>query len=506
VRVDGHPVVVAGAKERALLAILLLNANRPVAADRLIDELWGEEPPATARKSLQVRIAGLRKTLGEGAIVKRGAGYALQVDPGSLDLELFERRLANASDAQPAEAADLLGSALELWRGPALVDFAGVRFADAAGRRLEELRRLAVESRIDAELALGRHAELVADLEQLIGEHPLRERLRAQLMLALYRSGRQADALASYQAARSDLVETLGLEPSPALVELERSILRHDPALELARPSVPERAILVVPAADRAGLDALLALAEPLSRRPPRELILICAVRDRHELSAIQAELEARRSDLVAAGVLARSAAFTSPAPGRETAQAASEHDVDLLLVEGPPALLDDPELDTVLRVAPCDVAVCVGGVPSHGTVVVPFGGAGNDWGAVELGAWIAGAWQAPLHLAGPVTGERDASRLLASASLAVQRAFGVAAQPLLLEPGHRELVEVVKASALCVVGLSGRWQQEGLGSVRLALAATGRPTLLVRRGLRPGGLAPPEQLTRFTWSLAASA
>lgn len=220
----------------------------------------------------------------------------------------------------------------------------------------------------------------------------------------------------------------------------------------------------------------------------------------------MNAELEARRSRLATAGVSARSAAFTSDAPGRDAFRAALEHDVDLLLVEAPPALLEDPELAAVLEVAPCDVAVCVGGAPERGPILVPFGGEGNDWSAIELGAWLARAWEVPLRIAGPATDERDASRLLASASLAVQRAFGVAAQPLLLKPGEHELVEASKDAALCIAGLSGRWRKEGLGPVRSALATSGRPTLLVRRGLRPGGLAPREQLTRFTWSLGLSA
>jgi DNA-binding SARP family transcriptional activator len=503
VRVDGRRVAVAGVKERALLAILLLNANRPVSADGLIDELWEDDPPATARKSLQVRIAGLRKALGDDSIVTFGGGYAVRVDPGALDLELFERRLAKAADAVPAEAAELLRSALALWRGPALVEFAGTGFAAGAGRRLEELRLLAVEGRIDAELALGRHAELVGELEQLVSEHPLRERLRAQLMLALYRSGRQADALAAYQAARHALVDALGLEPGRALLELERSILRHDPVLDLVRPSVPERAVLVV-APDLAGLEALLVIGEPLARQPPRELILINLATNRQEISGVHTELDARRRDLAANGIHARSAAFTSRTPGRDMARAATEHDVDLLLVEGPAELLEDPELDGLLRVAPCDVAVRVGAPPEAGPVIVPFGAHGNDWSALELGAWIARAWEAPLCLAGLSAGERDASRVLASASLAVQRAFGVAADPLLVA-GHHDLVEATKDSALCIAGLSSRWQKEGLGTVRHALVAGGRPTLLVRRGLRPGGLAPREQLTRFTWSLAAS-
>ena len=181
----------------------------------------------------------------------------------------------------------------------------------------------------------------------------------------------------------------------------------------------------------------------------------------------------------------------------------AAELDVDLVLVDAPPGLLADPNVTALLEHAPCDVAVVLG-EPRPGPVLVPFTGAESDWSAVELGAWLARAWEVPLRLAGPAAGAgRDASRLLASASLAVQRALGIAAEPLLVDAGAGELVAAAAGAGIVVAGLSDRWRKRGLGETRSALAASGRPVALVRRGLRPGGLAPGAGSTRFTWSLA---
>jgi hypothetical protein len=226
-------------------------------------------------------------------------------------------------------------------------------------------------------------------------------------------------------------------------------------------------------------------------------------VTDRAGLAAAAESLTKHTEALASRGVVARSAVFTSDSPGADAARLATEQDVDLVLVGAPAALLEDVNLADLLRLALCDVAVLTGGEPAVGPVLVPFAGTDHDWSAIELGAWLAGSWQVPLRLAGPaVEGGRDASRLLASASLAVQRALGVAAQPLLVEPGPEALVAAAGDAAVAVVGLSDRWRKEGLGPVRGALVGTGGPTLLVRKGLRPGGLAPVENLTRFTWSL----
>jgi DNA-binding SARP family transcriptional activator len=504
---DDQAVPVRGAKQRALLALLLLHANQVVSSDRLLDELWGDEPPEARTAALRVRLSQLRKALdtgGEGPIVTRAPGYSIALQPDQLDLRRFERLLEQAAGAEPAAAAELLREALALWRGPVLADFAFEPFAQAAIGRLEELRLLAVERKVDADLALGRHGELVPELEELVAEHPLREGLRAQLMLALYRAGRQAEALDSYQKARRTLVDELGIEPSPALQELEKAILRQDPSLEVAQVQGARRSILVAGLAGRK-LEPLLVVAEPLARDPSREVVVARLLEERAELGAASVEVAQLCKTLGEHGVVGRSAVFTSESPGADVTRLATEQDVDLVLVAAPPGLLDDADLATLLLGAPCDVALLLGDSAMPGPVLVPFGGTEHDWGAIELGAWLAGSWRVQLRLAGPaVEGGRDASRLLASASLAVQRALGVAAEPLLVEPGPEALVEAGREVAVTVVGLSDRWQKEGLGPVRAALAASGRPTLLVRKGLRPGGLAPTENLTRFTWSLRA--
>ena len=217
--------------------------------------------------------------------------------------------------------------------GPALADFAYESFAQAAIARLEEIRLAAVELRIDADLALGRHDELIGELEALVAEQPLRERLRGHLMTALYRSGRQAEALDAYKDARRALVDELGIEPSAALQELERAILRQEPALDLpaTAPASVRRGRGAVDRVDHAEarVDALLAVAEPLVRDPPRVMVLARLVLDAAELHSASARLEERRSALEARGVAARAASFTSTAPGEELARLATELDVD---------------------------------------------------------------------------------------------------------------------------------------------------------------------------------
>jgi DNA-binding SARP family transcriptional activator len=503
----GRVLRLGGAKQRALLALLLLHANQVISSDRLIDELWGDDPPESGTAALQVRISKLRKALGAGgeAIVTRAPGYVIHVGSDRLDLQRFERLVSEAErdlhGGDCAQASAKLADALSLWRGAPLADLAYESFAQPAIARLQELRLVAQELRIEAELALGRHNEVVGELDALVAAHPLREGLRRQLMLALYRSGRQAEALEAYQAARRTLVEHLGIEPGPRLQELERSILRHDRSLDPVVPPMPLRSILVAWLGDRP-LEPPLALAEPLARQPQREVIAARLLEDRGVLAAASAEVGAECEALRARGVVARAAVFTSTSPGKDVSRLAAEQDVDLVLVAGV-GLLDDPEVTALLRTAPCDVAVAAGAKAAPGAVLVPFGGNEHDWSAIELGAWLAGSWQVPLRLAGPAAeGGKDASRLLASASLAVQRALGIAAEPLLVEPGPNQLAAAADAAAISVIGLSERWRTEGLGSARAALAASGRPVLLVRKGLRPGGIAPPQNLTRFTWSL----
>jgi DNA-binding SARP family transcriptional activator len=239
---EGRSIALGGSKQRTLLALLLLHANETLSTDRLIDELWGERPPANAAKTVQMQISRLRKALGggtgdrsAGAVVTRERGYQLVLDPERLDARRFERLVAEGASelaaGRPQRAASALKQALALWRGRPLDDLAYESFAQHEIARLDDLHVAALEQLVDARLRLGRHAEVVAELERLIAEYPYRERLRAQLMLALYRSDRQADALQAYQDARRALVEELGIEPGERLRELERAILAQDPAL-----------------------------------------------------------------------------------------------------------------------------------------------------------------------------------------------------------------------------------------------------------------------------------
>jgi len=225
----GRPLPLGGAKQRALLALLLLDAGRVVSTDRLIDSLWSGEPPPTATASLQNLVSQLRKSLGADAIERRPPGYVLRLEAGQLDLALVRRLVDEARASDPARRSRLLGEALAIWRGEPLAELAYESFAQPEIARLRELRLTLVEERAEAELALGRHAELVAELEALVRSEPLRERLRGQLMLALYRSGRQADALEVYRQGRRALVDALGLEPSPLLQRLQTAILRQEP-------------------------------------------------------------------------------------------------------------------------------------------------------------------------------------------------------------------------------------------------------------------------------------
>ena len=525
---DGdRPVAVTGARQRALLAVLLLHANHVVPSDRLIDELWGEEGPESGAAALRVRVSQLRKSLRKDVVQTKASGYVVRAERNQLDLHRFERLVREGRELlesrNPREASERLRRALELWRGPALADFAYERFAQPAIARLEELRLAALELRVDADLALGRHDELVGELENLVAEHPLRERVRGQLMLALYRSGRQAEALATYREGRSVLVDQLGIEPGPALHELEQAILRHDPALDLdhqtvagaEQPPAATRSLLVAVLVESL-LDGLLAIAAPLARRPSRELILVRLLVDGAELEAATARLQQRRAELEGEGVLARTAVFTSSGVGEDLVRLAAEQEVDLLLLDAPRGLIDDgrpdADLSAVLETAPCDVALLTGAARSpEGPVLVPFGGFEHDWAAVELGAWVARAHGTRLRLLGaeavPEAGKRDASRLLSHAALAVHRGLGVAAEPLLVAPGDKGILEASEDAGLLVIGLSTRWHREGIGSTRLVLATEAKcPLLLVKRGLRPGGLAPRASLTRFTWSIRAGA
>jgi len=302
----GQVLDLGGPKPRALLTVLLLHVGKVVSTDRLIDELWGDAPPRSAHHLLHVYVSSLRKALTpvtvDGArqvLLSRPPGYVLEIDAEEVDARRFERLLGEgkrqlAAD-DPALASERLHEALALWRGPALSDFTYEPLAQAEIARLEELRLVTLEERIEADLALGRHHELAGELEALVAEHPLRERLQGQLMLALYRCGRQAEALEAYQTTRRALVDDLGIEPSPQLRQLQQAILRHDELLEVpARPApvaperttLPERAtrklvsVLVGGLGDAPELDGL----DPESRRGlvMRNLEAIATVFERH--------------------------------------------------------------------------------------------------------------------------------------------------------------------------------------------------------------------------------
>jgi DNA-binding SARP family transcriptional activator len=269
-----------GRKPRALLARLALDANRTVPVDRLVEDLWGEEAPASAAKMVQIHVSALRKALPPGVLLTRPGGYAFVAEPDEIDLTRFER-LRDAGRAALAggdahRAARLLGEALALWRGEALAEF-GEPFAVLEAARLAQLRLDCVEDRIDAELGLGNHAVVTAELEALVAREPLRERARAQLMLALYRGGRHADALATLQEHRRILDEQLGLVPSAALGDLERRILRHDPSLRAAEvaSAAPEP---VAPMPERDAEPSSAAPVAPFAATPERRRLTAVAL------------------------------------------------------------------------------------------------------------------------------------------------------------------------------------------------------------------------------------
>ena len=273
---DGRPLALGRLKERTVLAVLILHANEFVSRERLIDELWGVAPPATARKAVNVYVSKLRKTLGGNGhdpIATADGGYRLVVDSDSLDADRMRSLVTQArermGDGESEAASRLLEEALASWRGPTLAGLA----LESVGRdevaQLDELRLAVLMDRIDCDLALGRHEHVLGELQVLVREHPLRERLRAQQMLALYRADRQADALDAYQQARHDLIEELGIEPSESLQRLQQAILRHDPALEAPAGSAAANGAPLAPTAAAAAAPAEL---PPRSRRRRPEL------------------------------------------------------------------------------------------------------------------------------------------------------------------------------------------------------------------------------------------
>ena len=337
---EGEPVALGRLKERLVLAILLLHANEFVSRERLIDELWGAAPPPTAKKAINVYVSQLRKALarnGHDPVTTADGGYRFAVDADEFDVAHLQQLLVSARGRRAAgefeAAAELLREALALWRGPTL---AGL-LLESHGRdevaQLDELRLTALMDRIDCDLALGRHEDVLGELHVLVGEHPLRERLRAQLMLALYRADRQADALDAYQQARDVLVEELGIEPSAALQRLQQAILRHDSSLETPSGTAAVNGSVPVPAAP---------LQTPMRQTPARDA----------EVVARRRRFRPRRRQLAVAGVVVLAAAAAAAAILSTSSARATPHVIPNSLVRL------DPHSGKIVSVVP------VGGEP----------------------------------------------------------------------------------------------------------------------------------------------
>jgi DNA-binding SARP family transcriptional activator/class 3 adenylate cyclase len=533
VEVEGSTVPIGAAKQRLILALLALRAGEMLSSDVLVDLIWGGRPPATATKALQVYISELRHRIEPDrsapiVIVSQPPGYRFGLDADKTDLGRFEdlwERGRNAAAGDDAEqAARLLGEALGLWRGRPLADLAyeSAILSDAA--RLEEMRLACLEDRIEADLRRGRHAALVPEIEALVRENPLRERLRGQQMLALYRCGRQADALAAYQQAREALVEQLGIDPSPAIVKLERLMLQQDRSLELgaesagaspAEPLSEERMVMVVSQSSD-DVDGLLRVAAPLTRCGfsivlGRVLGYSRGVDVTARLGEVTRRLVEQRELLVNQGISARVAAFASHDRGPDLVKLAVQQGAELILVDGTVALREGGSsvFHEIVDDAPCDVAMLVADeTVGHGdAIIVPFGGSQHDWAALELAALLSRAQQKRLVLAGAegtTTDDPDASRMLASASLILQRVSGIVAEPMLIERGAQGLLELAASAHLILVGIPPSYRHQGLGETRYQIAMHAPvPALFVRRGTRPGVLSPNRTMTRFSWSLS---
>jgi DNA-binding SARP family transcriptional activator len=368
---DGaRAVEIGGGKRRSLLALLLLHGNEVVSADRLIDGLWGESPPPTAAKGLQVYVSQLRKELQNGAdrdgdvLVTRANGYVLQVGPDDVDVQRFERAVSAGERAlaagEPDHAAQRLRQGLALWRGPPLADFTYEPFAQQEIARLDELRLVAIEQRIDADLALGRHAQVVGELEALVGDHPMRERIRGQLMLALYRCGRQAEALEAYRDGRRHMSDELGLEPGPELRELEARILAHSP--ELAAPAAPRRR-------EPRERDEQPEESAPRRRRlhPALAIIAAAVLLGGAALAAAlrsgdaadgrrSVALDLAKDSLVAFSPGGRGPEVAIPLPGRPTSVAAAGGRVFVATVDSATLTIVDGRTRRIVRVVPLQI------------------------------------------------------------------------------------------------------------------------------------------------------
>ena len=531
---NSEPIRIGAAKHRMIIATLALRLGEVVSQEALIEVLWGLQSPETAQKALQVYVSELRKLIEDDPshprrLTTHPPGYRLSLPPSAVDLRRFEQLWESGREALAAQdgavARRLLTEALALWRGEPLSDFAFTDAFAADIHRLNELRVACLEDRIDADLVCGDHALLVAELEGLVEQFPLRERLCSQLILALYRSGRQVDALAACRAARETLLEEFGIDPGPGMAALERQILQHDARLQATTPAhsgadgsrTKSLRTLVVVSQSDGDLDPLCALGEKItSSGDDRELVItrllapVTGSAASEQVRRVTAALVERRDQLQNRGATVRVAAFSSRSPSVDLVKLCKHQDADMLLIDGAPALLGGRfgVIDQLFKDATCDVALHLARAePSgHARIVVPFSGSDHDWAALELGVLLARGSTASLALLGVEDADdhRDASRLLATASLIIQRISSVVAEPVLLPPGSAGILRIAGDSHV-ITGLSPRFREEGLGEMRFELAneSAGSVTF-VRRGARPGVLAPPHTITRYTWSLTA--
>jgi DNA-binding SARP family transcriptional activator len=371
---DHREIPLAQGRRRALLTLLLLHRNEVVPAERLIDELWAGHPPRTAAKGLQVQISRLRKDLGpadasDGTRLRTcGNGYILDVAAEDVDVDRFERTLFEAEEAiaggRPDRAAEMLREGLALWRGPPLADVAYESFAQAEIARLGELRMTAIERRVDANLALGRHREVVAELEALIREHPLRERLRGQLMVALYRCGRQADALETYHAGRRHSIDELGLEAGPELRGLEAKILADSPELAAPRraPSPIDRAARRAP---------LLILIAGILLGGAAGVAALVIDSGRHPAARTESLTDVAPNSVVALAARGRRAAFVVPLPGRPTDVAARGDELLAVTVDSSALTVVDARTRKITRTVPLEMRPAAVAAGPHAVWIV---------------------------------------------------------------------------------------------------------------------------------------
>jgi DNA-binding SARP family transcriptional activator len=519
------PVRIGGAKKRQLLALLLMHAKEVVDADTLIDGLWGDSPPEGSGHALEAAVSRLRSLLDPGRIATQSLGYQIRVGQDELDLHRFDRLVREAhrarSSGDVARAVTLLREATELWRGRPLPELGGGAYERPELVRLEELRLSAIEALVDARVELGEGPELVAELESLVREHPFREHLQAQLMRVLYRSGRQADALRVFATVRRMLVDELAIEPGPELQALQIAILNQHEALTQpptrSAPADQQPRTILVAGQPTDDLGSVLRIATLLGRAGDVAAIAAVVADQATDLGAAVRAANGARAELAESAIVTRAAGFVSQAPGSDIVRVCQREDVTLVLIRGP-RVEEGGRFgafhEAILGGSPADVGIVVegrgsSGWPAEAIVAVPFGGTDDDWAAVELAVAIATRNQARLTLVGFPTQAHDAasvSRLLADASLLVQRVAPLMAEPrLAAEPA--QALDALGDANLVIAGLAGDWRRVGLGASRARIASEIAGTmLLIRRGVRPGLLAPPEGRTAYSWSIGLGA